>query len=53
MANGQVEMVVEGEAEEIESFINELKEKMTGLIRQVDVDKTQPRGEFSRFEIRR
>ncbi len=53
LANGQVEMVVEGEAEEIESFIDELKEKMTGLIRQVDVDKTQPRGEFSRFEIRR
>jgi acylphosphatase len=53
LANGQVEMVVEGEAEEIENFINELRDKMAGLIGQVDIDKAQPRGEFNRFEIRR
>lgn len=53
LANGRVEMVVEGEAEEIENFVNELRDKMAGLIDQVDVDKAQPRGEFNRFEIRR
>ena len=53
LPNGQVEMVVEGEATEIENFVGDLQDRMAGLIRQVDVDKVTARGEFNRFEIRR
>ena len=53
LPNGQVEMVVEGEATEIENFVGDLQNRMAGMIRHVDVDKVKSKGEFSCFEIRR
>ena len=53
LANGQVEMAVEGDSGEINNFINELRHKMAGFIDQVDIEAAQPQGEFSCFEIRR
>ncbi len=50
--NGQVKMLVEGQPAEIAGFINDIKEKMAGFIRQVEIEKTPARGGFNSFEIR-
>lgn len=52
LATGQVKVAVEGEAEEIKNFVNELRHKMEGFVDQVDIESAPPQGDFKGFEIR-
>jgi acylphosphatase len=49
LADGRVEVVVEGAAAEIDRFLKELRETMSSYIRQVHVDTQPASGEFRGF----
>lgn len=52
LPDGRVEMVSEGEEEEVKAFLEGIRESQLGnYIRGADVDWTEATGEFSRFEI--
>ena len=51
--NGQVELVVEADPQEIKRFVKEIKQKMSGFIRGVEIQKSEPQFDFKTFEIRR
>jgi acylphosphatase len=48
----RVELVVEGEAGELQRFLGELAETMQDFIRDTQSSQTAPTGEFHQFEIR-
>ena len=48
----RVEMVVEGPDDELDRFLAELAEQMSGRIRSVDCDRRPALGEFAEFAIR-
>jgi acylphosphatase len=50
--NGEVELVAQGEAAEVDRFLAALEERMTGYI-EGRRDEDEPVGRFDRFEIRR
>ena len=52
LADGRVELVMEGDAAEIEQIVREIGEKMDGFIRQRTDDVSEATGEFESFEIR-
>lgn len=52
LADGRVEMVMEGDEAEMERVVQELGEKMEGLIRQRTDDVSEGTGEFAGFSIR-
>lgn len=50
--DGRVQIVVEGQAQEIGAFLGEIETRMGGYIRDVTESKLPSTGEFSGFEIR-
>lgn len=52
LPDGRVQMLVEGEAAEVERLMQAIAERMSGYIRRVAVDETPPTGEFTGFDIR-
>jgi acylphosphatase len=48
----RVELVVEGDANEVQRFIDAVGESMRDNIRDTAVNRSTPTGEFSNFEIR-
>lgn len=53
LADGQVELVVEGEKHELAAFLDDVRERMMRFIRDERVDTHSASGEFAGFEIRR
>ena len=52
LADGRVELVMEGDEAEMEQVVQEIQEKLDGFIRQRTDDASEPTGEFSDFSIR-
>lgn len=52
LPDGRVELLVEGAKNELDRFLNELSEQMSGRIRSVDSDRRPALGQFADFEIR-
>ena len=52
LANGQVELVVEGNQSEVDSFLSDLRQRMAENIDNEQVDNLPATGEFTHFEIR-
>jgi acylphosphatase len=52
LASGDVEVMVEGRPEEIEAFLTEVAEEMSGNIRDVQQNVRVATGEFAAFEVR-
>ena len=52
LTDGRVELVAEGAADELDRFLDELAEQMSGQIRSVDCDRRPALGEFADFAIR-
>ena len=52
MANGKVEVEVEGTKKEIVAFMEELADYMSGNIRDVNFQDMKVSGSYHRFEIR-
>jgi len=53
LQDGRVQIVAEGERDEIDRFLNRLREVAPGAIHSLDSFASTPTGEYSRFEIRR
>lgn len=51
--DGRVQIVMEGEDEQIESFLSRLGEVAPGAIHDINSYRSTASGEFTRFEIRR
>ena len=52
LPDGRVELVAEGTVRELDQFLGELSEQMSGRIRSVDCDRRPAVGEFAEFGIR-
>jgi acylphosphatase len=52
LPDGRVEMVMEGPPDEMNHLVDALRQKMTGYIRNVDLQENSATGEFSRFSIK-
>lgn len=53
LANGEVELVAEGEKHELAAFLDDVRERMIRFIRDERIDTQPASGEFAGFEIRR
>ncbi len=51
--DGRVQIVMEGEDEQMESFLSRLREVAPGAIHDINSFRSTASGEFTRFEIRR
>ena len=52
LADGQVELVAEGEKHELAAFLDDVRERMGRYIRDERIDTQPATGEFAGFEIR-
>lgn len=52
LPDGRVEVYVEGEPEEIESFLRDLESQMRGYIKGKDVEDLPSTGRYKRFTVR-
>ena len=52
LRDGRVECVVEGEAAEIDAFLADLRERMSGYVESATQQTLPYTGQFSRFEVR-
>jgi acylphosphatase len=52
LADGRVRVVAEGAADELDRFLDELRGRMAGYIREVQSEAGPVNGEFDDFEIR-
>ena len=52
LADGRVELVMEGDESEMERVVTEIEQKLDGFIRQRTDEVTQATGEFGDFSIR-
>jgi len=52
LADGRVEVVVEGQPREIDAFLRDLDDQMGRLVRSKDERTEPPTGEFGGFEVR-
>jgi len=52
LRNGSVELVAEGNVEEIERFLETLRDRMSGHIDQEKITEASATGEFTGFGIR-
>jgi acylphosphatase len=50
--DGRVQVIVEGESEEIDRFLTDIADKMSGYIRSTQVLQSSAIGEFNGFSIR-
>ena len=53
LADGRVELIAEGEKDEIDRFLAEIHEKMEGNIKQRNDNDAPPTGEFQDFRVTR
>ena len=53
LADRRVEMIAEGNADELQKFVNEVCENTFGDVTDLSVEKGPATGEFRGFEIRR
>jgi acylphosphatase len=51
LADGRVELLVEGNPEEIKAFLNDLAQRMGGNIHSIEQLMERPTGEFSVFDV--
>jgi acylphosphatase len=51
LRDGTVELVIEGEREELASFIAAIEERMVGLIKDTNTTTGVVSGEFSKFSV--
>lgn len=51
LADGQVELLAEGPAEEVDGFLRAVQEAMSGYIQGVDVQRVPCSGRYTAFEI--
>lgn len=51
LRDGRVQLVVEGDADEIQRFLQAVRDKMAGYIAEVKETIRPPTGRFQRFEI--
>ncbi|OPX24661.1 MAG: hypothetical protein B1H04_01695 [Planctomycetales bacterium 4484_123] len=52
LPDGRVELLVEGEEQEIDAFLAELQERMRGYIRQVTEQRGPASGRYTAFQVR-
>jgi acylphosphatase len=52
LADGRVEMVAEGEPKDLDALAADLRRKMEGFIKRVDVDESPATGQFTGFSVR-
>jgi acylphosphatase len=52
LPDGRVELIAEGEREELETFLKMVRSRMQGLIRNEASDTLPATGEFHMFEVR-
>ena len=52
LANGTVQMVAEGSANELDAFLNAVGEETHGRVTDRQIERKSATGEFSGFEIR-
>ena len=52
LPDGRVELVVEAEPQQVDRFLDEVAEKMSGCIESVESDTGAATGSYSGFEIR-
>jgi acylphosphatase len=50
--DGRVHVVAEGEASEVNAFLDEVECRMEQYIRDIRKDKTAATGEFTKFDVR-
>jgi acylphosphatase len=53
LSDGRVEMVVEGEAREVNALLHSIRERMSDFVEGVEENHSPATGEFKGFEIRR
>jgi acylphosphatase len=51
LSDGRVRVVVEGESDEVERFLADVADRMSGYIRHVDMHKSSATGEFPDFTV--
>ncbi len=51
LSDGSVELYAEGSQEDVDSFIEAVREEMNEYIRSIDVQETSPSGRHSRFIV--
>ena len=52
LPDGRVELTMEGPDEDMSHLVDDIKQKMSGFIRQVDRCESPATGEFQQFRIR-
>ena len=52
LTNGTVELVAEADDAELQSYLKDLEDRMSGFIRSRDVSFQEPIGEFDDFTVR-
>lgn len=52
LPDGRVELVIEGEAGDMDALLDAIKRQMEGFVRQIDVSEGKATGEFTGFGIR-
>jgi acylphosphatase len=52
LSDGRVELVLEGEEQEMDHVLDSLRQRMNGYIRKVDAQAAPATGEFDTFSIR-
>ena len=52
MPNGEVEIVVEGAADQIDAFLSDVQDRMGGYIRRTTQELAEPVGQMDGFTIR-
>lgn len=53
LADGRVELVAEGPADDLESLLGGIRERMSTNIQEEDIAWTDPTGDYETFDIRR
>lgn len=52
LADGRVELIMEGPENEMNSLVDDVKQKMNGYIKRVDQSTAPATGEFKQFYVR-
>ena len=52
LPDGRVEMIIEGDPDQVEVALDDLADRMAGYIRQTQIDQSPATGEFDDFGVR-
>ena len=52
LVDGRVQVVAEGQADELDQFLAAIEGEMAGYIRSRELDQQEPSGEFKDFSLR-